>query len=68
MKVLLGLFGSLLIPFMVLNLLGGIVSGIWLAILGRWEALGLGVAFFFTSKFLLSFALLPAVAIALPAL
>ena len=35
MKALMALVTALSIPLMILNMLGGIVSGIWLAILGE---------------------------------
>ena len=38
MRVLMGLITALSIPFMILNMSGGVVSGIWLAILGEWSA------------------------------
>ena len=41
MKALMGLITALSVPLMILNILGGIVSGIWLAILGRWGTVGL---------------------------
>ena len=34
----------LMVPLMLLNFFGGIGSGIWLAILGEWWAIGYGVA------------------------
>lgn len=30
-------------PIMLLNVFGGIVSGIWLAILGQWGSIGVGI-------------------------
>ena len=33
----------LAIPLMVLNLLGGLVSGIWLALLQEWSIIGMGI-------------------------
>lgn len=35
---------GLTLPLMLLNVFGGIVSGIWLAILGQWWAIGIGLA------------------------
>jgi len=55
------------IPLMLLNLLGGIGSGIWLAVLGEWSTLGLGITFFFVSTFLLGLVLMPGLALAIPA-
>ena len=67
MKALGGLITALSIPLMILNFLGGIVSGIWLAILGEWGAFGLGILFFFTSTGILGFALMPSLLFAAPA-
>ena len=67
MKALLGLITALCIPLLILNMLGGIVSGIWLAILGEWGAIGLGILFFFTATWLLGFALMPSLLFAAPA-
>ena len=53
MKRLTGLIAALTIPLMILNMLGGIVSGIWLAILGDWGTFGLGILLFFVSTGLL---------------
>jgi hypothetical protein len=47
------------ILFMSLNFFGGIVSGIWLAVLGQWWAIGYGIAGLFFSSTLLGFAMMP---------
>ena len=39
-RISVNLLGLLLIPLGILNALGGIVSGIWLAILGDWGSIG----------------------------
>lgn len=57
----------LMIPLIALNMLGGIGSGIWLAILGEWWAIGYGLLGIFGSAFVLSFVLMPGVAFAGPA-
>jgi hypothetical protein len=67
MKALVGLISALSIPLMLLNMLGGIVSGIWLAILGEWGAVGAGVLGLFVSTSLLGFALMPGLLFAVPA-
>ena len=33
------------VPVMILNWIGGIVGGLWLAILGEWRVVGLGIGF-----------------------
>lgn len=49
------------IPLMMLNLLGGLVSGVWLAILGEWSILLSGIAIMMLGTFVLSIALLPSI-------
>ncbi len=58
----------LMFPLMILNMLGGIVSGIWLAILGDWWAIGYGVAGLFLSSFFLAPLLIPAMLVLAPAM
>ncbi|HEC90825.1 MAG TPA: hypothetical protein ENI55_04080 [Alphaproteobacteria bacterium] len=53
---------------MILNMLGGIVSGIWLAVLGDWWAIGYGVAGLFLSHFFLATLLMPGMLISVPAM
>ena len=62
MKAILGLFSALGLFFMVLNTFGGLVSGIWLAILGEWWAIGIGLLSIFASSMVISIALLPSLA------
>ncbi len=69
----LGFIGSVIgamalftIPIMVLNTLGGIISGMWLMILGEWWALGYGFGLLLFSIFGLSFLLLPGLLIGAP--
>lgn len=61
MKALTAIITALSVPLIILNMLGAIVSGIWLAVLGQWRPLGFGVLSFFVSSFLLSFAIMPAI-------
>ena len=67
MKILMGLIAALSFPLMILNLLGGIISGVWLAILGEWGTIGNGLLFLFTSTFLIGFALMPSLLLDVPA-
>jgi len=62
-----GLVAALSIPLMVLNILGGIVSGIWLAVLRDWGTIGLGIGLFLVSTLLLGLALMPSLLLAAPA-
>jgi hypothetical protein len=57
----------LTIPLMLLNFFGGIASGIWLAVLGQWWAIGYGIAGLFFSSFLLGVAMMPGLIFAAPA-
>jgi len=52
------------VPIMFLNLASGIFAGIWLAILGEWLLLGIGILFLFTSHWLLALLMLPSLPIA----
>ncbi len=67
MTALLGLITALSVSLMILNMLGGVVSGIWLALLGEWGAVGRGILFFFVSTWLLGFALMPSMLLTAPA-
>ena len=60
MRALLGLMSVLAVPLMIVNMLGGIVSGIWLAVLGEWGAIGYGIAALVVSGLVLSIVLMPA--------
>lgn len=47
------------VPLMILNMLGGLVGGIALAIQGEWGLLFAGIAWAFVAPFLLSIAMMP---------
>jgi len=53
------ILGVLIIPILFLNLLGGIIAGIWLAFLGEWRLIFIGIILLFTSHFYLSILMLP---------
>jgi hypothetical protein len=59
MKALLWVVAALGLALPILNILGGIVSCIWLAILGEWGAVGLGIILFLLSILILRFAPMP---------
>lgn len=63
MKAMLALLSALGLFFMLLNTLGGVVSGIWLAFLGEWWAIGFGLLSVFVSSFVISIALMPGLAL-----
>jgi hypothetical protein len=67
MKALTGIITALSVPLVILNMLGGIVSGIWLAFLRDWRTIGLGIAFFFASTIILGFVLMPSMLLMAPA-
>jgi hypothetical protein len=67
MNVIWGLITALSIPLAILNMVGGIVSGVWLAILGEWGTIGCGIAAFLVSTLALSLVLMPALLLAAPA-
>lgn len=58
---------TIAVPIMILNLLGGIISGIWLVILGEWDEIIRGIIFIVVSGFVISFALMPGLLFAGPA-
>jgi hypothetical protein len=60
------ILGLISIPIMLLNFGGGIVGGIWLATLGKWGLLGLGVASMLLSSSGLSLVLTPGLLFAVP--
>lgn len=58
---------ALAVPLGLLNLLGGIVAGIWLAVLGKWGIIGYGIGALFVSGFGLGIAMMPGLLFAAPA-
>ena len=52
-------FASIGVLLLVLNALGGIVSGIWLGVIGEWWALGVGLVGLVVSPFLVTILLIP---------
>lgn len=54
----------LCVPIMILNFGGGIIGGIWLAFLGQWRLIGIGVLLLITSHWILSIFMLPGIPIA----
>ncbi len=68
MKILEPIIELLGIPILILNVIGGIVGGIWLGFLGQWGLIGIGIILVFTSHFYLSILLLPGVGLSFLAL
>ena len=54
----------LAVPIMFLNFGGGIVGGIWLAFLGEWKLIGIGIFLIFVSHWILSIFMMPGIPIA----
>lgn len=67
MKTLVGVLTAFAVPLLVLNVLGGIVSGVWLAVIGQWGAIGYGLFFGLAGSVALSLAMLPGLVFAAPA-
>jgi hypothetical protein len=67
MRALVTLMTALSLPIGILNLFGGITAGIWLAILGEWKVIGVGLLLLVSSHFLLAFILMPGLIFAAPA-
>ncbi len=59
-------FAPIGVLLLVLNALGGIVSGIWLGVIGEWWALGVGLVGLFVSPFLVTILLIPGLLFAAP--
>jgi hypothetical protein len=55
------LIALLVLPLMLLNVLGGIVGGIWLIVLGEWGALGVALIAIVFGAIICSFALMPGI-------
>ena len=68
MNVISRIIEILAIPIMILNLGGGIIGGIWLAFIGEWKLIGIGVLLLFTSHWFLSFLMMPGLLISWVAL
>lgn len=62
-KIVLSLLRALLLPLVLINMLGWVVSGIWLAWLGEWRTIGLGLVFLLASLTMLGLALVPSLLI-----
>ena len=60
------LFSILSFPIIVLNLVGGIAGGLWLAILGRWSDVGIGLAAMVLGILIINLALLPSLIFSMP--
>jgi hypothetical protein len=60
-------FSLLVLPIAILNFAGGIVGGIWLAVLGQWSLLGVGLAAGIASTMMLGLLLMPGMLFAAPA-
>ena len=55
------------IPLGIINMFGGIISGIWLAILGDWELIGYGILALIVSGMGIGLAMIPGMIFAAPA-
>lgn len=58
------IIGILSLPIMILNIVSGIVGGIWLAVLGEWVLIAIGILYFLFSKWIINILMAPAVLIA----
>ena len=61
------LLSVLAAPLAILNMFGGIISGIWLAILGKWGLIGYGILALIVSGMGLGLAMVPGLIFAGPA-
>jgi hypothetical protein len=60
------LVSVLMLPFFIVNTLGGIVAAVWLAVLGQWGAIGAGLGVMLIAHFGIAFAMLPQIALGTP--
>jgi hypothetical protein len=60
------LFTALAIPFIVVNMFGGIVGGVWLAFQGQWWTIGLGFLVMLIGTWPLMIAMMPGLLLAAP--
>jgi hypothetical protein len=67
MKALGKLFDGMTVALMLLNMLGGIVAGIWLAILGEWGTIFRGLVTLAFGGFAISLVMMPGLLLAAPA-
>lgn len=49
------------IPIMILNMFSAIVGGIWLAFIGEWRLIGIGIFLMITSHWILTLLMLPGI-------
>ncbi len=61
------LLSMLAVPLGLINIFGGIVSGIWLAVLGEWGLIGFGILALMVSGMGLGLAMAPGLVFAAPA-
>ncbi|NPU82979.1 MAG: hypothetical protein HPY65_00715 [Syntrophaceae bacterium] len=59
------LLQAMSIPIIILNMVGGFIGGIWLAFLGEWKLIGIGLLLLFTSHWIISILLMPTIPIGL---
>src|SRR5262249_34621293 len=57
-----------ILPIMILNFFSGIVGGVWLAILGHWHLVIIGLVLSFAGTFVVSLLLMPSLVLTLPVL
>jgi len=67
MRFFLAFFSAMSVSIGFLNIFGGIVSGIWLAFLGQWRPIDIGLLSLFRTTWLIGFALMPGLLFAAPA-
>jgi hypothetical protein len=66
MKIIINVLTLLCVPIAILNLLGGIISAIWLAVLGDWRIIGIGIGLVILSGSILRIVLMPAILLMAP--
>jgi hypothetical protein len=67
MKLIIGILTAVSIPLMLLNVFGGVIAGVWLAILGKWGTIIGGICLMIASTWLIGLALMPSWLFLMPA-
>jgi hypothetical protein len=60
------ILSTLFLPIIIINILGPIIAGIWLAIIGEWDDIFIGIILVALSCFFMSFVLMPSLLFIIP--
>jgi len=57
----------LAVPLLILNMLAGVVGGIWLGVMGEWSPLLAGIAYMLGGVLAITIVMMPAMMLTMPA-